>query len=72
MRCFTKKLIWARLGVSWTIYINVDTPNLGFTNFTFLGGYQLKKMPCIHIVKQNDANTIRWQKYNTGDIIPKI
>ena len=38
----TKKLIKARLGVSKTIYVNVDTPNLGFTYFYFLGGYQLK------------------------------
>ena len=36
----TKKLIWARLGVSRLIYINVDTPNLGFPYFNFLGGYQ--------------------------------
>ena len=34
----TKKLIWARLGVSRTIYVNVDSPNLGFTYFNFLGG----------------------------------
>ena len=26
-----------------TIYVNVDSPNLGFTYFNFLGGYQLKK-----------------------------
>ena len=26
----TEKLIWARLGVSRTIYVNVDSPNLGF------------------------------------------
>ena len=31
----TKKLIYARLGVSRTIYVNVDTPNLGFTYFNF-------------------------------------
>ena len=35
----------ARLSVSRTIYVNVDTPNLGFTHFNFLGGYQLKKHP---------------------------
>ena len=40
-----KKLIWARLGVSRPIYVNVDTPNLGFPYFNFLGGYQLKKHP---------------------------
>ena len=32
-----------------SIYVNVDSPNLGFTNFNFLGGYQLKKTPCIFI-----------------------
>ena len=32
----TKKLI--QTGVSKTIYVNVDTPNLGFTYFNFLGG----------------------------------
>ena len=36
----TEKLIQARLGVSWTIYVNVDSPNLGFPYFNFLGGYQ--------------------------------
>ena len=34
-----------RLGISRTIYVNVDSPNLGFTYFNFLGGYQLKKHP---------------------------
>ena len=34
----TEKLIWARLGVSRTIYVNVDSPNLGFPYFNFLGG----------------------------------
>ena len=29
--------------VSRTIYVNVDTPNLGFPYFNFLGGYQLKQ-----------------------------
>ena len=43
----TKKLIWARLGVSRPIYVNVDSPNLGFPYFNFLGGYQLKKTPCM-------------------------
>ena len=36
----TDKLIWARLGVSRPIYVNVDSPNLGFPDFNFLGGYQ--------------------------------
>ena len=32
-----------------TIYVNVDTPNLGFTYFNsfFLGGGAVKKPPCI-------------------------
>ena len=39
----TEMLIYARLGVSRPIYVNVDSPNLGFPYFNFLGGYQLKK-----------------------------
>ena len=42
-----EKFIWARLGVSRTIYVNVDSPNLGFSYFNFLGGYQRKKSPCM-------------------------
>ena len=30
---FTKKVIYAMLGVSRTIYVNVDSPNLGFPYF---------------------------------------
>ena len=41
-----KKLILARLGVSRPIYVNVDSPNLGFPHFNFLGGYQWEKTPC--------------------------
>ena len=41
----TEKLILSRLGVSRTIFVNVDSPNLGFTYFNFLGGYQLRKHP---------------------------
>ena len=32
----TEKFIKARLGVSRTIYVNVDSPNLGFPYFNFL------------------------------------
>ena len=39
----TKKLIQAWLGVSRPIYVNVDSPNLGFTYFNFLGGVPVKK-----------------------------
>ena len=41
----TKKLIQARLGVSRTIYANVDTPNLGFTYVFFGGGGAQLKNP---------------------------
>ena len=34
----TKKLFWARLGVSRPIYVNVDSPiNLDFPYFNYLG-----------------------------------
>ena len=36
----TKKLIQARLGVSRPRYVNVESPNLGFPYFNFVGGYQ--------------------------------
>ena len=39
------KVNQARLGVSRPIYVNVDSPNLGFPYFNFLGGYQFKKHP---------------------------
>ena len=42
---FSLKLIKARLGVSRPIYANVDSPNLGFPYFCFLGGYQWKNQP---------------------------
>ena len=41
----TEKLIWARLGVSRTIYVNVDSPNLGFPYFNFSGEALCKKHP---------------------------
>ena len=41
----TEKLIWARLGVSRTIYVNVDSPKLGFPYFNFSGEAQCKKHP---------------------------
>ena len=43
----TEKLILARLGVSRTIYVIVDSSNIGFPYFNFLGGYQSHKTPCI-------------------------
>ena len=40
------------LGVSRPIYINVDSPNLGFPYFNFLGGKQWKKHPvCVNVTK---------------------
>ena len=41
----TARLGLARFGVSGTIYVNVDSPNLGFTYLNVLGGGQLKKHP---------------------------
>ena len=45
----TKKLIYAGLGVSRTIYVNVDSPNLGFPYFNILGEAQCKKHPLLGI-----------------------
>ena len=39
----TKKIIRLWLGVSRTIYVNVETPNIGFPYFKFLGEAQCKK-----------------------------
>ena len=44
-----KKVILARLGVSWPIYVNVDSPNLGFPYFNFLEGYQYIGIVYMHI-----------------------
>ena len=50
-----KKLILARLGVSRPIYVNVDSPNLGFPNLNFKYNIKLlaatnsidhKMLPC--------------------------
>ena len=41
-----KKVNLARLGVSRPIYVNVDSPNLGFPYF-FFRGVPVKKTPCI-------------------------
>ena len=49
--------VWARLGVSRPIYVAVDSPNLGFC-FNFLGGYQLKKTPCITAI-------VSWPSFNS-------
>ena len=55
----TKKLILARLSESRTIYVNVDTPNLGFTYFNFLGGFQLKT-PCMKLPKRKEPNKLEF------------
>ena len=39
-----KQVNQAWLGVSRPIYVNVDSPNLGFPYFNFLGGYQWNKL----------------------------
>ena len=44
---YDKNLVQARLGVSRTIYVDVDSPNLGFSYLNFLGGRQSQKTPCI-------------------------
>ena len=49
----TKKLIWARLGVSRSLYANVDSPNLGFSYF--LGEAQCKKHPVFEGDKMNTS-----------------
>ena len=36
----SEKLVLARSGVSWTIYVNVDSANLGFPYDDFLGETQ--------------------------------
>ena len=51
------------IGVSRPIYVNVDTPNLGFPYFNFLG-YHLKKHPVCryiggffgHVVSPHDSD----------------
>ena len=42
-----KKLILARLGVSRATYNNIDSLNLGFPYFNFLGEAKCKKHPVI-------------------------
>ena len=58
----TNKLIKAWLGVSRPIYVNVDSPNLGFTYFNFLGGFQLKKTPC-NICSMHNMHDLAVNKY---------
>ena len=50
------KLIYVRLGVSRTINVNVDSPNLGFPYFNLLGEAQCKKHP-VHIM---NASYLPW------------
>ena len=45
-------------GVSGPIYVNVDSPNLGFTDFNFLGGYQLKKLPVSESICQQSCEML--------------
>ena len=53
-----KKLIWARLGVSGPIYVNVDSPNLGFPYFIFLGGYPVKTKITLYMDGASEKNTL--------------
>ena len=46
---------------SRTIYVNVDSPNLGFPYFNFLGEAQYKKTPCIlSIALVNEIHQWMW------------
>ena len=45
-----KQVNLGRLGVSSPIYVNVDSPNLGFPYFNFLRGYQRKKHPVLLLI----------------------
>ena len=58
----TKKLIQARLGVSWPIYVNVDSPNLGFT----FQGVPLKKTPCIFTTHNCTNRCLEYIKQHTN------
>ena len=62
----TNKLILARLGVSRTIYVNIDSPNLGFPYFNFLGEAQFKITPCI-----TDCTYYRKAVLITADCVTK-
>ena len=46
------------LGVSRPIYVNVDSPNLGFPYFNFLGGVPVKKHP----VSYHNMIYIMWDR----------
>ena len=50
-----KKINLGWLGVSRMIYVNVDSPNLGFPYFNFLGGHQSQKTPCSSIYVNVDS-----------------
>ena len=40
--------------VSRMIYVNIDSPNLGFIYLNFLGEAQWKKSPCMFILQEYD------------------
>ena len=53
------------------IYVNVESPNLGFPYFNFLGGYQLKKHPISiypYIGKGEEALKSSRAKPDTGSV----
>ena len=41
------------------IYVGVDSPNLGFTYFNFLGGDQLKKHPVQQFPNVRQKNSLK-------------
>ena len=55
----TEKLPQARLGVPRMIYVNVDSPNLGFPYFNFLGGSSEKNHP-VYWEEAMYASAILW------------
>ena len=60
--------MWVRLGVSRTIYVNVDSPNLGFPYFNLLGEAQCKKHPVfgnktVPKCANNDVSSKIWNSF---------
>ena len=54
------------LGVSRPIYVDIDSPNLGFPYFNFLGGYQWEKNTlyiCKEFWRTNLSVRMKFAKY---------
>ena len=58
------------LGVSRPIYVAVDSPNLGFPYFNFLGGYQLKKHPVYELFPSCDTTKYLTTSYEASLTLP--